>query len=521
MHHVADTWGVLRDLLLWPVGEFAFPSGRDWALHISTDQSYFAFIATALGDPAAVGAEGRGILGAWLRMRASENGRIYGATNFEWWWEPIFLKRCSTAMLHFVLKRPATVENSGAYPDPARSTNTLFLPDARIVAHRTPHYFASVSMRRRPNGLIIPLGFNQSMKPLMVTPRSGSILPPGTITDFSRHDHSRGTAVMMDYAGGGRAAMVALENVVLWASSGTLGPLAIQNDNVIPGGGRRVHSVQKPRTVLALVKTDPFDVERPWLNVDGLLGLISESGFRYTPAGKYTRRSAAEDLITTDRGPEGTYLLTAPSHSEAGTPRLAEDFAVTREADRHRVRLRDGLDGALVELVLDMQPRARYVAAVEISLVGELGRKSTIEKLIDNDSDTFAVFYTAEGKGPSADSPVAVEFSLPPEVKSACAVQVVPRSGYGPKRIRLDARRDTDWHELASREMGADSTIIQLSEDAGDSRFRLTILSSWDRGVDPAGGARNTQIAELGFLVSAGSSSSRPDRPFEIRVVQP
>ena len=520
MHHVADTWGVLRALLL-PEGEFAFPSGRDWALHISTDQSYFAFIATELGDPAAVLAERRGLAGARIRMRASETGRIHGATNFEWWWEPIFLKRCSTAMLHFAVNRHRPAGDSGAESELADSTGTLFLPDAQIVSHRTPRYLASVSMRRRPNGLIIPLGKNHLDHPFLTTPRSGSILPPGTVTDFSRHDHSRGTAVMMNYADGGRAAIVALENVVLWVTSAALGPVAIQNDNVVTGAGRQVICGQETWKFPPMVKTDSLTVEGPWLNVDGQLGLISECGFQYTPAGRLTRRSAAEDLVAPIRGPDGTYLVTAPRYSAKETARGAEDFAVTRNAGNHQIQLRDGPDGPIVQLALDMQPRARWVAPVEISLVGKLGRESTIEDLADNDPTTFAVFYTADGKGPSPDGPVILEFSMPPGATSAGAVQIVPRPGYGPRRIRLEARRETTWHELAGMEIGPDAKIIGLPEETGGNRFRLTILSSWDRGTTPAEGARNTQLAELGFLIPVAPSGSRPKAVFEIRVIRP
>ena len=520
MHHVADTWGVLRALLL-PEGEFAFPSGRDWALHISTDQSYFAFIATALGDPAAVLAEQRGLLGARMRMQVSTGGRIHGATNFEWWWEPIFLKRCSTAMLHFAVNGPGPAGDSGSQWDFAASTDTLFLPDAQIVVHRTPRYFASVSLRNRPNGLIIPLGKNHLKHPFLVTPRSGSILPPGTVTDFSRHDHSRGTAVMMDYADGGRAAMVALENVVLWATSAALGPVAIQNDNVVTGTGRQAISGHETWKVPPLVKTDPFTVERPWLNVDGQLGLISESGFQYAPAGKLTRRSAAEDLITPNQGPDGTYLITAPRYSAEETARLAEGFAVIRKAGLHRVQLRDGPNGPIVQFTLDMQRRARSMAPVEISLVGKLGRKSTMANLTDNDPATFAVLYTADGNGPSSDSPVVLEFSMPSGTKSAGAIQIVPRPGYGPRKIRLESRRKTTWHELAGTEIGSDPKIIELPEDTRGNRFRLTISSSWDRGAAPADGARNTQIAELGFLIPVGPPGSQPNTAFDVRVIQP
>jgi hypothetical protein len=185
------------------------------------------------------------------------------------------------------------------------------------------------------------------------------------------------------------------------------------------------------------------------------------------------------------------------------------------------VQLRDGPEGPIVQLTLDMRPRTLAVAPVEISLVGKLGGKSTIEHLTDNDPDTFVVLYTAGEKGPSANDPVMLEFSKPPGIRSAGAVRIVPRPGYGPKRIRLDARRDTAWHELANTDIGPDPSVIQMPDDLRDGRLRLTISSSWDRGAAPADGARNTQIAELTFLVPVGPVGSPTVAAFEIRVIGP
>ena len=65
---------------------------------------------------------------------------------FEWWWEPIALKRFCTAMLHFML-------SDAAAPKPADLSGTFTFPSSGIFVHRTPRYFASVSTRRRPTGL--------------------------------------------------------------------------------------------------------------------------------------------------------------------------------------------------------------------------------------------------------------------------------------------------------------------------------------------------------------------------------
>ena len=43
--------------MLLPTGEFAYPAGNDWTFHCSTNQGYFAYIATALNDFDAAQAE--------------------------------------------------------------------------------------------------------------------------------------------------------------------------------------------------------------------------------------------------------------------------------------------------------------------------------------------------------------------------------------------------------------------------------------------------------------------------------
>jgi hypothetical protein len=167
LHHVRETWTVMRRLLL-PEGEYAYPSGSDWAIHLPSHQSYYAFVATALRDPAAALAEQRGLTCARLRRRASPDGRFLGATNCEWWWEPIVLKRFALAMLHLTQNPPLQPAPDGALRG---DMGTLLSKPTRIFVHRTPSYFASVSMRGRPMGLTVPLGPRHLTHPYIVAPR--------------------------------------------------------------------------------------------------------------------------------------------------------------------------------------------------------------------------------------------------------------------------------------------------------------------------------------------------------------
>ena len=343
MHHVADVWNTVLLPLLLPEGEFAFPSGQDWALHMPTTQSYFAFIATSLQDPLAGLAERRGLDVAELHRRASPNARIFGLGDFEWWWEPILLKRYVTAMLHFVLTTDSPPPANPSVLN-ARDEYHCF-PDAGIFVRRTPRYFASLAIRPTPTALIIPLGAQHLQHPYVITPRTGSILPAGTIVDYVEHQHSAATTVVMSYSNGTQVAMVATRSAVLWLSNGSLNPLAIQNDALVTGRGRQIHSLSGARHVPPLTSMAPFRVAGTWLNVDGQLALVSPQGFDYHPAGTLTRRSAAEDLISPLPGQGRTILLAGPRCSVSETRELADSLQATLEDGRYRIRFQDPQTG--------------------------------------------------------------------------------------------------------------------------------------------------------------------------------
>jgi hypothetical protein len=517
LHHLADTWAVMRHLLL-PEGEYAYPGGQDWALHVSSHQSYFAFVATALGDPVAALAERRGFTAARLRARASRSRRIYGATNFEWWWDPITLKRFATAIIHLtVAPEPAPAPA----PAVADTTDTFFFPAVRIFGHRTPRYFASVSMRGRPMGLVIPLGERRLEHPYVTTPRVGSILPAGTLERFTRHTHDRGAAVVMHYADGSGAAMIALRNVVLWVAGRALGPLAIQNDNVVTGRGRTVQFAGGSRHVPPLEPLAPFVVPGTWLTVDGELGLLTEAGFRYVPAGRYTRRSAAEDLVVPRKGRTATCLLVAPRCPAAPTARLAGSLRVAREGRLTRVWLRDGVDGPLLCATVDLGRWTRTAPPADITVDGSAHPRRPVRNLLDDDPATWAIFRNADGGGPAPDAPIVLEFSAPAGAGAPRALRIVPRPRYGPREAVLAARRAGKWHTLATAELRpAGPTDIALPALEGASRLRLVISKGWDRGQALGSAPRNTQIAELRFLLAEAEMRDAPT-PFDLRVVEP
>jgi len=519
MHHVADVWHkVLRPILL-PEGEFAFVSGQDWALHSGTAQSYFAFVATTIGDPVASLAERQGLGVARMHMAASPDGRIFGNGDFEWWWEPILLKRNVTALLHFLLAPEPAPPTAPVCALLERTEDTCF-PEARIIVCRTPRYFTSVSLRKIPTALIVPLGEHHLEHPYITTPRTGSILPPGEVLDYAEHNHARGHAAVMTYRDGTQAAAVALGNVVLWLSNAPLNPLAIENDRVVTGRGRTIYSGSGSRHVPPLVTTPPWQVTGNWLNVDDQLGLISPHGFDYQPAGKLTRRSAAEDLITPRPGDWGTCLIAAPRYGCEATRALAQDSSFALEGSAATVLLRDGPDGPLVRIRIGLGRRIRPPAPVGFEVQGQVSDRSPLAHLADGDPSTWCVLRNKAGQGPTAEGPIVLEFRQPPSEVEVGAIQLTARPGYGPRQVALEVQQDGAWRIVAKASMKDVAAILSCPPTANARRFRLTIISGWDRGSPPGGQPRNTQIAEVAFL-PAPSSLPQPaaSTAFGLRIV--
>jgi hypothetical protein len=496
LHNLENTWKVMHRLVL-PEGEYAFPSGSDWAIHLPTDQSYYAYIATALQDPQAALAERRGIAGARHRRAASPPGRFLGATNFEWWWEPIALKRFAMAILHLSLARAPTPAADGALRD---RTETWFSDPTRILLHRNPRYLVTVSMRRRPTAQLIPIGKSHLAHPHVTTPRTDAILPAGTIESWERVDHRFGTALLMRYSSGGSALMVAAEQTVLWLANASLSPLAIQNDNVIPSTGRTVYAAADTYRIPPLTPVPELNPEGTWINVDHQLGLISASGFAYRPAGQYTRRSAAEDLVRPlEDGNTDHWLLVGPRFTASETAAVAATCSLERHGRVRTIRWRDGPGGPLLEVRVDLGTRRFTVAPARLHTSDSFHEDYPLDLAADGDESTFTVLRNPAGTGATEDAPIHVQITAPNR-GAFRALRIVPRPGYGPRKVTLQLPVGEDWQNVAVAELETRPVDIPLAADSMPAQMRLVIHESWDQGGTSEQSPRNTQIAEIAFV---------------------
>jgi hypothetical protein len=289
LHHLADCWEKVMKPLLLPDGEFAFPNGTDWTIHCSMEVSYLASISTLLNDPAALDAETKIISNSVRHREVSPEGRIFGDTNMEWWWEPLLIKRMSTAILqHEYRGSSGNIEAK----TPGLASGATILPDAKVFLYRTPDYFASVAWGAKHMGTFYPLAQSDSI----TLPIEG-ILPKDldTLIDHKRIDDAH--VAILRLKTGKSLYCIFLPHSAVWISPVAFRGMAIENDK-FTGGKRELFSENLDQQI-PMLGNSKLNVTFNWANVDDKVGLmVSGSGFEYASPKDFNRKSAAFDTIT-------------------------------------------------------------------------------------------------------------------------------------------------------------------------------------------------------------------------------
>lgn len=336
MHHVADVWNEVMRWLIHPSGELLFPSGNDWTFHCSMNQSYLAFIATALQDPVAQLAEERAIRAAQRRREVSPPGRILGDSNLEWWWEPLLVKRLSTALLHHLVSPTPNVTDA-AREQLDQGSWTKRWDGASIWLHRNPHYTITLSWGKQRMGCFVPSTGSEQGGLYGVIPIEDGVVP-NQIAGLAQSTTDSATLRLND---GQLLTVLALPTSALWISPVQLRSLAIENDPVV-GAGRELHWADGNSSFPALVAREPVQVQGNWVNLDGRFGhVISTGGFTYTPAGGYNRKSVAVDRLAPKAGAPVVWQMITGADVRR-TAELAESFKVTAADGQVRVLTGDG-----------------------------------------------------------------------------------------------------------------------------------------------------------------------------------
>ena len=299
LHNVAEVWRrVMRPLLL-PSGEFAFPAGNDWTFHCSTNQGYFAYMATALQDFDAALAEERAISHVRNRREVSPPGRLLGDSNLEWWWEPLVCKRiCSAILMHQL--RPGHPQPLPP-PDLADNlTTTVHFADASAWIHRTPEYFFSVSYGKTRLGYFVPLGgAGRDGVHYTTLPVKNGLLPEGEWEFRPARANDAGiTGGTFWKDGKTLGAVMCMDNSVAILSRAGFASMKIENDTLTEPG-RAVESEAGRRVFPPLTHVvESVPLPGPWICVDGEMGLVSAEGFSWKSAAGWNSLSVSYAELT-------------------------------------------------------------------------------------------------------------------------------------------------------------------------------------------------------------------------------
>jgi len=316
-HNVEEVWNLVLRPLLLPTGEFAFPAGNDWTYHCSTNQGYFAYIATAFGSYDAAEAEARGLQHVKNRREVSPSGRLLGDSNLEWWWEPLVCKRSITAMLHHMMRPDVQPKQPEFEATVDGLTTTALYPDAKIWMTRTPQYFFSLSFGKPSLGYFVPLSGKGESAPYTTLPLKGGFLPDG---DWE-YRPARQSEAAVGYGGIFRsddrliAGIACLENSVVVLSRDGFGAISVENDS-LTDPGRTIISSEGSKVIPSLQKSDDVTFRGPWINIDENLGLISNASFDWKPAGGWNQRSVGSDRVK-PRTKKGAWQLLKATAEES------------------------------------------------------------------------------------------------------------------------------------------------------------------------------------------------------------
>jgi len=352
LHKVKPVWeNVLRALLL-PDGEFLFPNGNDWTLHTSINLAYLAWIAVGVRDPAALAAEKRFVRAAERRRAVSPPGRIFADFNMEWWWEPLLVKRHTSALLMHTF-RAAPPASDAAFEVLDQGTRTRHFPQGHVWLHRNGNYAVSASWGRIHVGVFVPFGSDYLQNPYMTIPIWDGVLPDDVSVLVEMGDSGAAPVAVLGRKEGTKCALVCLPNSVVWLSEGGFRPLGIENDR-LTGTGRTLQFDDGGTTrIPAVIPWEPFEIPSRWVCLDGRFGLILSGGMiSYTPAGKYNQRSVAVDRIL----PVGEVVAwqMIPEVNAVATKALADALDARSTGDEMVVTVRDGAKGGRYRILASL-----------------------------------------------------------------------------------------------------------------------------------------------------------------------
>jgi hypothetical protein len=490
LHNVKAVWEEVLRYLLLPTGDFIFPNGQDWTFHTGNSSAYLAWVACALQDPLAVLAEKRLVQAPENRSKVAAPNRIFDDARLEWWWEPLYIKRATSALLIHYL-RPSPEITPESLKKLERGSWMRLFPKVKVWIYRNPEYFVTASWGRIHISLMIPLGEDFVKSPYMILPTFESVLPDAVCAALEQGETNGVKIFALGLSDGRRCAVLCFPHSVLYLSPALLRCIGIENDR-LTGEGHSITSSAEKKFIPALKSMEEFAVSGSWLNIDDRFGnVIQPAGFRYSPAGGFNRRSAAVDLLT-PTGEWGAWHM-IPGVTSRETEKTAEFFRVKFDEGKMEITLKDGPNGELYRIAADLgkQVITGIPLIKTVTVFGKVSEEYPIPNMLDSQDATFTVFTTDEGKGPAPKTPIRLEFPLDVRDMKNPVLQIVPRPNYGPRDLDVFGFSGGQWISMGKISMKSEPVILNLSKE---EMVRLNITGSHDRLN------RNVQIAEIRIM---------------------
>ncbi len=519
-HNVLQVWTNLQHLVL-DSGEFAYPSGLDWELHDYEQNSYVTWLATHFNDPLARWEDSQ--LAQLVRYRQIVNGdgTFVGPSSGGFFREAVEAYRTAVAWLHWA---HADYTNG---PSVAPGPTFEYLPDVKIIAHRGPAGFASLSYGPRIMAVIEPPVVGMPTNVFVTTPRQPGIIGLGALGNptgarlVNLATNSGGFEAELQLTNGPNGTTEVYVNCnpqsvaiveVPWPAVSIFGTSAgsftvgIENDPLI--GGSRLVEWAGGVTNVPNRSGLACNITNNWVCIAGHYGLTAGPAgwFNYRAASRYNRAGAAEDtlqFITQDQlGPR--YAVWFPGNNAAQTSSNASQVTWTTSAT-NCVLTFPGSTGSLARISAILPPPpppyAPYILPVSSVTASSWQTGFGPTNAVDGNFANFWVSYgTNAGQGPTPSHPEWLQVSFPRQVALA-GFQVYPRSdngGYGPKDVQLLL----DGIPVFQGAMMPTTPLdVRLSPPVNATNAQLLITSSYDRGSTTD--TRNVQVDEILFFERA------------------
>lgn len=148
------------------------------------------------------------------------------------------------------------------------------------------------------------------------------------------------------------------------------------------------------------------------------------------------------------------------------------------------------------DLFVVAYPLKKRASEIENFKVSSFQENFPAKNLFDGNTNTFWVSSGKEpGEGPTADKPEFVEIQFK-DLKQIQKVNIVPRPGYGPNKIKVQASTDgTKFSEAGDFVVRRSATTITFKTPILSKIFRIYVLSAEDPKFPDK--PRNVQIAEI------------------------